>query len=201
LSNQIPSDSSIVCSVHAELQKDSSFNFLSASIGGFLSRISLGIDMNGKGSSCDVQGMTIANNNQISDIHTRITHNYPVSNSSQLQKNLVLGNAKAIFAGKIQVHNGAFDTKSNQLCKTLLLSPTSKINAMPILEINNENVECTHGSTVSDLDDEQIFYFQSRGILPEKARFLLTLGFVQEMIGKFPKELANYFAKAINSVV
>jgi Fe-S cluster assembly protein SufD len=201
LSNQIPQKASLVCSVHTDLQKDSSLNFLSSSIGGFLSRISLGVDLNGTGSNCNVQGMTISNHDQISDIHSRISHNFPNSNSSQLQKNLVLGNAKAVFAGKIQVHNGAFNTKSNQLCKTLLLSPMSKINSMPILEINNENVECTHGSTVSDLDDEQIFYFQSRGISVEKARFVLTLGFVKEMIEKLPKELGEYLAKCINAFV
>ncbi|AFP65464.1 Fe-S cluster assembly protein SufD (nucleomorph) [Chroomonas mesostigmatica CCMP1168] len=201
VSNQISQKASIVLSIHAELQKNSSLNFLSASIGGFLSRMSLGIDLNGSGSNCNIQGITVASNNQLSDIHSRISHNYPYSTSSQLHKNLVSGKASAVFAGKVQVHNGAFDTESDQLCKTLLLSPTSKIDSMPILEINNQNVKCTHGSTVSDLDDEQIFYFQSRGISVEKARFLLTLGFVKEMIEKFPKELVVFFSEFLGTVV
>lgn len=201
LSNQISQKSSMISSVHADLQNNSSFNFSSASIGGFWSRINLGIDMNGTGSTCNILGMTVATNEQISDIHSRISHNYPNSNSSQLHKNLVSGKASVVFAGKVQVHNGAYETNSDQLCKTLLLSPTSKVDSMPILEINNENVKCTHGSTVSDLDDEQIFYFQSRGISIEKARFLLTFGFVKEMMNKFPKELIDKFSKFINSFI
>lgn len=201
LANQISQKGSLISSIHADLQKNSYFNFLSASSGGFLSRINLGIDLNGTRSRCDVQGLTIIKDEQLSDIHSRISHNYPNCNSLQFHKNLVTEKAKAVFAGKIQVHNGASETESEQLCKTLLLSPTSKVDSMPVLEINNENVKCAHGSTISDLDDDQIFYFQSRGISTEKARFLLTLGFVREIIAKFPKELISYFTKSIDSFV
>jgi Fe-S cluster assembly protein SufD len=201
LANEISKKAALVNSIHAELEKDSSFGFLSASFGGFLSRLNLGIDLNGLKSKCDVQGITVVDTVQISDIHSRISHNYPNCNSSQIHKNLVSGKAHAIFAGKVQVHNGASDTQSDQLCKTLLLSSSSKVDSMPILEINNENVKCTHGSTVSDLDDDQLFYFQSRGISSEKARFFLTIGFVKEIIQKFPKELLKRFSQSVDSLV
>jgi len=197
LINQVPNTASCFNSIHADLKKDSSFNFLSVSFGGFLSRISLGIDLNGINAKCDVKGISVVADSQISDIHSRISHNYPSCNSTQLQKNLVSDKGHAIFAGKVQVHNGATETESNQLCKSLLLSSTAKIDSMPILEINNQDVKCTHGSTVSDLDEDQLFYFKSRGVPAQKARLLLTVGFVSEIIKKLPIELINYFMLSI----
>lgn len=201
LINQVPEEACNFNSIHADIRKKSSFNFLSASFGGFLSRISIGIDLNGVHSSCNVEGVTVVKNSQISDIHSRISHNYPFCNSSQLQKNLISDKGHAIFAGKVQVHNGAYETESNQLCKSLLLSQTSKVDSMPILEINNEDVKCTHGSTVSDLDHEQLFYFKSRGIPVEKARFLLTIGFIKEIIEKLPSELNKSLSESVNYLI
>lgn len=197
--NEVSENSSQISSIHVNEQKGSFFNFKSLSFGGFLSRISLGIDMNGIGSSCKVNGLTVAKETQISDFHSRISHNFPRCQSSQLQKNLITGKAQGIFAGKIQVQHGAFETESDQLSKTLLLSSKAKIDALPILEINNENVKCTHGSTVSDLDENQIFYFQSRGITQEKARYLLTIGFVEEIIKGLPDQLLKRVSGFINS--
>mmetsp|Transcript_69352 Transcript_69352/g.104594 ORF Transcript_69352/g.104594 Transcript_69352/m.104594 type:complete len:485 (+) Transcript_69352:16-1470(+) len=197
--NEVSENSSQISSIHVNEQKGSFFNFKSLSFGGFLSRISLGIDMNGIGSSCKVNGLTVAKETQISDFHSRISHNFPRCQSSQLQKNLITGKAQGIFAGKIQVQHGAFETESDQLSKTLLLSSKAKIDALPILEINNENVKCTHGSTVSDLDENQIFYFQSRGITQEKARYLLTIGFVEEIIKGLPDQLLKRVSDFINS--
>mmetsp|Transcript_14036 Transcript_14036/g.27898 ORF Transcript_14036/g.27898 Transcript_14036/m.27898 type:complete len:436 (-) Transcript_14036:818-2125(-) len=197
--NEISQTSSHIGSIYANCKKGSVLNFKSFSFGGFLSRINLGIDMNGIGASCKVQGLAVAKETQISDFHSRISHNFPKCQSSQLQKNLVTGKAQGIFAGKIQVQHGAFETDSEQLCKTLLLSSKARVDALPILEINNENVKCTHGSTVSDLDENQLFYFQSRGIPQKKARYLLTIGFVNEMLKDLPEKLLQRFSSYINS--
>jgi Fe-S cluster assembly protein SufD len=199
LINDVSLNSAIVNSIHIEQKKNSTFNFLSISKGGFFSRINLGVDLNGINSICNIFGINLGKENQQTDFHSRISHNYPKCKSNQIHKNLVSGKSGAVFAGKIQVHQGAFQTESDQLCKTLLLSPISKIDTMPILEINNEDVKCTHGTTVSDLDDEQIFYFQSRGISTEKARYLLTTGFIKDMIIKLPKELTTNILKSLNS--
>lgn len=109
--------------------------------------------------------------------------------------------AHGVFAGKIQVQHGAGDTKSDQLCKTLLLSPNSRIDALPILEINNENVKCTHGSTVSDLDESQMFYLQSRGIQRAEAKKLLTVGFVNEMIQDYPDKIKLKIIKQLSFLI
>lgn len=201
LINQVPEKASCFNSIYSDVKKGATFNFFSFCFGGMLSRISLGIDLNGINSTCNVEGISVVNKSKISDIHSRISHNYPFCNSSQLQKNLISDKGHSIFAGKIQVHNGAMGTESSQLCKSLLLSPTSKVDSMPILEINNEDVKCTHGSTVSDLDDEQLFYFKSRGIPVENARFLLTLGFVSESLRKLPEELITSFSGLIKKLI
>ena len=125
----------------------------------------------------------------------------PNSESSQLQKILLTDNAHGVFAGKIQVQHGADNTNSDQLCKTLLLSPYSRVDALPILEINNENVKCTHGSTVSDLNDNQMFYLQSRGILEKDAKKLLTVGFVNEMVNNYPQRLKEKIIKQLNDLM
>jgi len=198
--SQIPESASQFISIHTDIQKNAHFDFYSASLGGFVSRINLGIDINGINSSVKVKGISFVNNNRISDFHSRISHNYPECSSLQLHKNLVLDKGHAIFAGKIQVHSGSFNTESEQLCKTLLLSPTARVDTMPILEINNDDVKCTHGSTVSDLDKNQIFYLQSRGISTEMGRKLLTNGFIIDIIENFPNEFGKKFLQVLNSV-
>lgn len=198
--NQVPQSSAQITSIHVEIEKNAHFKFSSAVTGSFLSRLNLGIDINGINSSAKLNGITFANSDKIIDIHSRISHNYPECISSQLHKNLVLDKGHAIFAGKVQVHSGSFNTESDQLCKTLLLSSTSRIDAMPILEINNDNVKCTHGATVSDLDKNQIFYLLSRGISSETAKKILTDGFVKDVIDYFPSSFVKNFFLNIQSV-
>nr|UXY87327.1 Fe-S cluster assembly protein SufD [Cryptomonas sp.] len=198
--NQIPDSASQIVSIHAELLKSSTLEISSAFLGGFVSRINLGIDMNGMYAHVKARGISLVNNNRIADLHSRISHNYPECSSFQLHKNLISDRGHAVFAGKIQAHSGSFNVVSEQLCKTLLLSPTCRVDAMPILEINNENVKCTHGSTVSDLDKNQIFYFQSRGIDIDIARKLLTNGFAREILRDFPENFENFFSISTNSL-
>lgn len=197
LVNQSSNKSTFISSIHAEIKESSCLNFSSISIGGLFSRVNLGVDINGTECECNIKGTSIASDNQTSDFHSRISHNLPNSQSSQLQKILLSDKAHGVFAGKIQVQHGAGNSNSNQLCKTLLLSPSSRIDALPILEINNENVKCTHGSTVSDLDENQMFYLQSRGINKNQAKKLLTIGFVNEMINGFPDEIKSKITKRI----
>jgi len=197
LVNESSGNSIFINSIHAEIKEFSRFNFSSISIGGLFSRVNLGIDINGTDCECNVKGISVANNNQTTDFHSRISHNLPNSQSSQLQKMLLTDEAHGVFAGKIQVQHGAGNTNSDQLCKTLLLSSSSRIDALPILEINNENVKCTHGSTVSDLDKNQLFYLQSRGIPESEAKKLLTIGFVNEMINDYGEEIKSKITKKL----
>jgi Fe-S cluster assembly protein SufD len=198
LINESSNKSVFISSIHAEIKENSSLNFSTISLGGVFSRVNLGVDINGTNCVCNIKGASVANDKQISDFHSRISHNLPNSKSSQLQKILLTDKAHGVFAGKIQVQHGAGNTSSDQLCKTLLLSPSSRIDALPILEINNENVKCTHGSTVSDLDTNQLFYLQSRGIPQGEAKNLLTIGFINEMVNEYPEMLRSKILKKLN---
>jgi Fe-S cluster assembly protein SufD len=199
--NEISLMSTIISSIHADLEANSNINFIASSFGGFMSRISLGIDLNGKEANCEIKGVSITNKSNTNDFHSRISHNYPNCRSSQFQKNLVSGKGRSIFAGKIQVQHGSSQTEADQLCKTLLLSSDSRIDSLPILEINNEDVKCTHGSTVSDLDQNQIFYFQSRGISDDAAKFILTIGFIQEINCYLPIEIQKRLSGEVTKII
>mmetsp|Transcript_45198 Transcript_45198/g.70859 ORF Transcript_45198/g.70859 Transcript_45198/m.70859 type:complete len:495 (+) Transcript_45198:58-1542(+) len=189
LLNNLPKSAFMINTIYADLEENASLDIKSISLNGSINRTNLGVEMNGTECSCKIIGLTANKENNISDIHTRISHNFPRCESEQLQKNLVFDKAHAIFAGKIQVQNGAFQTLSNQLCKTLLLSEKARVDAVPILEINNEDVKCTHGATVSDLDDSQVFYIESRGISKEIAKKVLIKGFAEEVIYHTPENL------------
>jgi Fe-S cluster assembly protein SufD len=201
LVNETSEQSILINSIYADIKENSSLNISTLSLGGLVSRINLGIDINGTNCRCNIKGATLAKDNQVSDFHSRISHNLPNSKSSQLQKILLTDKAHGVFAGKIQVQHGAGNSISDQLCKTLLLSSGSRIDALPILEINNENVKCTHGSTVSDLDKNHLFYLQSRGIAQNDAKKMLTIGFVNEMIEDFPSILKSKITRQINSLI
>ena len=199
--NEISEKSCHISSIHADLNKNSKLNVLTTVFGGFMSRISLGVDLNGVGAYIEINGASITDNKNINDFHSRISHNYPECKSSQNQKNLVSGKGRSVFAGKIQVQHGSTCTEADQLCKTLLLSPESRIDSLPILEINNEDVKCTHGATVSDLDQNQVFYFQSRGVSIESAKFLLTLGFIQEIMDRLPPGLRQRLSDNVVKII
>jgi Fe-S cluster assembly protein SufD len=109
-------------------------------------------------------GAIIASRGQSLDIHSSITHSAPSSLSSQNQRNIIGDKGEGIFKGRIRIPKIAQLTSSTQLCRSLLIGESAHIVAMPTLEVTADNVECSHGASVSDLDDNSLFYFSSRGI-------------------------------------
>jgi Fe-S cluster assembly protein SufD len=122
------------------------------------------------------------------DNHTRIDHVKPHCSSRELYKGVLGGRSKGVFNGKIYVHKDAQKTDAKQTNKNLLLSEDAVINTKPQLEIYADDVKCTHGTTIGQLDQEAIFYLRSRGIDLEAARGLLTYAFASEMIGRIKVE-------------
>jgi hypothetical protein len=109
--------------------------------------------------------------------------------SSQLQKNLLAQKGRAVFRGLIRANEQAAQTVANQLSRSMLLSDGAKLDVLPCLEIIADDVECTHGATVAELDEEKVFYFRARGISAEAARFALVKGFALEMLSDVPYEV------------
>jgi Fe-S cluster assembly protein SufD len=124
------------------------------------------------------------NGNQHIDNHTTIDHATPNCASHELYKAILEGHSRGVFNGKIFVRKDAQKTDAKQTNKTLLLSDDAMIDTKPQLEIFADDVKCTHGATVGQLDEEQIFYLRSRGLALDDARDLLTNAFASDVINR-----------------
>ena len=118
------------------------------------------------------------------DNHTAIDHAMPNCVSHELYKSILDGKSRGVFNGKIFVRKDAQKTDAKQTNKTLLLSDEAMIDTKPQLEIFADDVKCTHGATVGQLDEEQVFYLRSRGLGPDAARDILTFAFASDVISR-----------------
>jgi Fe-S cluster assembly protein SufD len=122
----------------------------------------------------------------VADMHSAIALTAPHGMTRQVQKNIADDSAHAIFNGKVFVPKAAQLTDAGQLNRNLLLSPKARVDTKPQLEIVADNVKCTHGATVSQLEDDEVFYLQSRGIDAASAQKLLVYAFAFAVIEKIP---------------
>jgi Fe-S cluster assembly protein SufD len=118
------------------------------------------------------------------DNHTAIDHSKPNCVSHELYKSILDGKSRGVFNGKIFVRKDAQKTDAKQTNKTLLLSDEATIDTKPQLEIFADDVKCTHGATVGQLDEEQLFYVRSRGMALDAARDILTFAFASDVISR-----------------
>ena len=171
------------CTVSAA--RASNYQSVSVALGARISRYNLNVAL-AEGAECAVDGTAIISERQLADTHTCIDHTQPHGVSRQLHKCIVGDSAQAVFNGKIKVRAGAQRTDSQQASHTLLLSGRAQINTKPQLEIFADDVKCTHGATVGQLDPEEVFYLRSRGLSDVDARKLLTYAFGAEIIDRIP---------------
>lgn len=172
----------------AQLGRNSSYNGTAINLGGRLARHDINVVMDDEGAECWVDGLYLASSSQHTDTHSMIDHRQPHCTSHQLYKGILDGNARAVFNGKIFVRHGAQKTDAMQTNKNLLLSPQAHVDTKPQLEIFADDVKCAHGAAVGQLEEEELFYLETRGIHPDLARNLLTYGFAEEVIGKIQIE-------------
>ena len=168
----------------ASLGRSSSYDATSINLGGRLSRHDISVVLDHQGAECWVDGLYLAGADQHTDTHSVIDHQQPHCTSHQLYKGILDGNARAVFNGKIFVREGAQKTDAMQTNKNLLLSQQARVDTKPQLEIYADDVKCAHGAAVGQIDEEELFYLETRGINPELGRKLLTYGFAEEVIGK-----------------
>jgi len=169
-----------------EQSRSSRYKSQAITLGAHLSRHNLNVQQAAEQTETDLNGLTLIACQKIADTHSSIEHNFPHGSSYQLHKCIVDDQAHAIFNGKIQVAKDAQLTDSRQLSRNLLLSSKSRVDTKPQLEIFADNVKCAHGATVSQIDADELFYLQSRGINIESAQNLLTYAFAAEVIDKIP---------------
>ena len=172
------------CSV--SLARASRYQSVSVAFGARISRYNLNVLLKGEGAECTADGLALISNRQLADTHACIDHIKPHCISHQLHKCIIDDSAHAVFNGKIIVRQDAQLTSSNQSNRNLLLTPKAIIDTKPQLEIFADDVKCSHGATIGQLDNEEIFYLKSRGLSDITARNLLTYAFGAEIIERIP---------------
>jgi Fe-S cluster assembly protein SufD len=160
----------------------------SISLGGALVRNDVNAVLDGEGIDCILNGLYLAEGRQVVDNHMRVEHAKPHCASHELYKGILDGKARAVFNGLIHVRHGAQKTDAKQSNRNLLLSRNAVANSNPQLEIYADDVRCTHGSTVGQLDEDAVFYLRSRGIGAEAARSLLTYAFASDIVERIKVE-------------
>jgi Fe-S cluster assembly protein SufD len=151
-------------------------------LAGLLVRNDVHVVLNGEGSECSLNGLYLVDGKQHVDNHTEIEHCMPRAKSLELYKGILSGSARGVFDGKILVHKDAQKSDARQTNKNLLLSEGAVINTKPQLEIYADDVKCSHGSTVGQLDRDALFYLRSRGIDIGAAQSLLSYAFASDVI-------------------
>jgi len=157
--------------------RDSRFVSHSLAMGAVLSRVDITVALSGVNASCVLNGLYLIGGRQHADHHTRIDHISPDCTSRETYKGVLSGRSHAVFNGKVVVHEGADGTDASQSNGNLLLSDHAEVDTKPELEIYADEVKCAHGATVGQLDLEQLFYLQSRGLDKASAKNVLTFAF------------------------
>ena len=166
--------------------RNSRYTCHAISLGGKISRHNLEVFQHGEATETTLNGLTVAFGEQLSDTHSLISFNHPHGTSRQLHKCIIGNKARAVFNGKVFVPKAAQLTDAGQLSRNLLLSSRARVDTKPQLEIVADNVKCSHGATVSQLEDDELFYLQSRGLDLERSRYLLIDAFAAEILDKLP---------------
>jgi Fe-S cluster assembly protein SufD len=177
-----------VSDVHVELARDSRFSAHDFSLGGALVRKDVSAHLAGEGAECTLDGLYVASRRELVDHHTLIDHARPHGTSRELYKGILSGAARGIFHGRIVVREGARKTDAHQTNKNLLLSRDAEVDSKPQLEIAADDVKCSHGSTIGQLDETSLFYLQTRGIDAPSARRLLMRAFASEVTSRIRQE-------------
>ena len=177
-----------IAKTRADLGRNAGYDTTTINFGAALSRHDIKVTMDHEGASCSVDGLYMVDGSQHTDTHSVIDHRQPHCTSRQLYKGILDGKSRAVFNGKVFVRHGAQQTDAQQTNKNLLLSSEAQIDTKPQLEIYADDVKCTHGAAVGQLDDDELFYLESRGINPSLAKNMLTYGFAEEVIEKIKIE-------------
>ena len=166
------------------IERDARYHSTGVTTGAALSRDTLDAVVTGPGAQTRLAALSFANGGQHIDHHTSLDHTEPDCTSHQLYKAILRGSAHGVFNGKIYVRQAAQRTNADQLSKSLLLSREARVDAKPQLEIFADDVRCTHGATVGQLDAEELFYLMSRAIPRVTAERMLLAGFATDVLAQ-----------------
>lgn len=175
-----------VAVVQAEVARNGVFNSWNVNLGGALTRNDLNAILSGEGAQTRLEGLTVIGGRQHVDTHTLIDHAAPHGGSQETYKGVLDGRARGVFDGTILVRPEAPKTDAHQVNKNLLLSEDALADSNPRLQILNDDVRCTHGATIGQLEEGALFYLRTRGLSEETARNLLIQAFVSDIVHRIP---------------
>ncbi len=198
---KIQSEASDACHVgvlHVALKKDCGFTTFTMNSGGELVRNEIAPVLSGENISCLLHGITLAEGSQHIDNFTILDHAKPHCQSTEVFKGIYAGKSEGVFCGTIIVRPDAQKTNAIQSNQSILLSKEASIESKPQLKIWADDVKCTHGATVGELDAEALFYLRARGIGMEEARRMLVRAFASALVAEIPNSATR---KIIESVL
>jgi Fe-S cluster assembly protein SufD len=177
-----------VGTTQAEVSRDSHYRSFSMAMGAALARHNLNARLADQYAEALLYGLYITHGEQLVDNHTVLYHDHPNCRSWEVYKGILDGRSRAVFNGKVMVRPEAQKTDAKQTNRNLILSDFAKVDTKPQLEIFADDVKCTHGATVGQLDEVALFYAQSRGLPADEARRMLTYAFAAEVINEVSLE-------------
>jgi len=170
--------------LHVRLEAGSRYRLVQATLGGAWSRTDVRVTFEGEGAQAELDGLMLARDQQLNDVHLSVHHKVPHCTSHETFKGILDGKGRVVFDGHIVVARDAQKTDAVLANDNLMLSREAEVDAKPQLEIYADDVKCSHGTTVGELDANMLFYLRSRGISEVQAKQMLCQGFAEEILQK-----------------
>jgi len=196
IQNNTP-ESRLIDTVNVYQEQDSTCDINTLIFGGSFTRNNLNFEQNSSNCESNMNGVSVLDDNQLADNHTFVDHKSAHCRSNEMYKGVYLGHSKGVFNGKIMVRPDAQKIDAFQSNNNLLLSDHSSIDSKPQLEIYADDVKCSHGCTIGQLDEDALFYMRSRGIGIEEAKAVLTYAFASEAIENISVEEVKLLAQKL----
>jgi Fe-S cluster assembly protein SufD len=180
----------------AELKKDTTLRLFNVTLGGKFSKTRVEASLAGEGANAELKALYFASGEQFFDFHTLQDHRVGNTRSDLLFKGALQDVARTVYAGLIRIEKHAARSDAYQANRNLVLSDKAKATSIPMLEIDNNDVRCTHGATVGPVDPEHLFYLRSRGIPEVTAKRMLIQGFFGDVLDRIPFQHAKAVVEA-----
>ena len=185
-----------LATIYAEVERTGFYDAFTLTLGARLSRAEFHARLAGPGATVHLNAAQLLSRTQLGDVTTVVTHSAPNCASRQTVKNVLTGHARGVFQGRIEVDRIAQKTDGYQMSQALLLSPDAEMDTKPELQIYADDVKCSHGATVGELDEDQVFYLRARGIPEQEARAMLIRAFLDDALTAVTFEPARAILEA-----
>ncbi len=187
------------CTRRTDLGQDATINWYSGLFGAMLSRYKIEYFLNGPGSSCNDSEVIFGNNEQSFDIQTNVTHASPSTEGRVVEKSILRNKSKSLFKGMIRIEKNATKSNSFLSSRSILLDKDAKSDAIPGLEILTNDVKATHSASVAQIDEEQLFYLNTRCLSHAEAERTIIEGFLEPLSRKMSYQVRAWIAFLIES--